>query len=343
LLADRVSKRLLMVLAEGLRAAAFFGLLLALLTDQVSLPLLALLGFMGAAGTVGFSVSLPAMVPALVPRDQLVAANGRLELARSMAFAAGPALAGALVSWAGGSPAFVLATILSLAALLLIWGLPKVHTEPTHQQRNIFKELREAALEVWQSKLQRPIFITAIIWNISWFVMQSVYVPFAVNSLGLTAQQVGFTLGTYGVGMVLGALAAPRVLRSMKFGRAIVVGPIFSVIASATMLLAVIWPNGVFPTLAFFFFGVGPIIWTITSTALRQAITPQNMLGRMTALYLTVNMGARPLGAAIGGSIGSIWGEPVSLLLALAGFTLQALIIFGSAAHRLIHLPQQNQ
>ena len=89
LLADRVSKRRLMVAAEGLRALAFLGLLLAVLTGQLSLALLAMLGFLGACGTVGFSVAAPALIPALVPREQLSAANGRLELARSAAFAAG--------------------------------------------------------------------------------------------------------------------------------------------------------------------------------------------------------------------------------------------------------------
>ena len=90
LLADRVSKRRLMVVAEALRTLAFVGLLLASLTDQVSIALLALLGFLGATGTVGFSVAAPALVPSLVPRELLGAANGRLELARSVAFAAGP-------------------------------------------------------------------------------------------------------------------------------------------------------------------------------------------------------------------------------------------------------------
>ena len=72
------------------------------LAGQLSLRLLALLGFVGAVGTVGYSVAAPALLPALVPPDALARANGRLELARSAAFAAGPALAGALVAWAGG-------------------------------------------------------------------------------------------------------------------------------------------------------------------------------------------------------------------------------------------------
>lgn len=98
--AARHSRHRLMVAAEALRA---LSLSLALLlwpvaSGRLSIALLAALGFAGASGTVGFSVAAPALVPALVPRDRLGAANSWLALARSAAFAAGPASAGAVVS-----------------------------------------------------------------------------------------------------------------------------------------------------------------------------------------------------------------------------------------------------
>ena len=114
-----------MVVAEALRALSLAGLLLGTATGQLSLLLLGALGFIGACGTVGFSVAAPALVPALVPRSSLGAANSRLELARSVAYAGGPALAGALVGWAGGGLAFGLATVLSMAAVGLLARLPE--------------------------------------------------------------------------------------------------------------------------------------------------------------------------------------------------------------------------
>ncbi len=340
LLADRVSKRRLMVVAEALRAAAFAGLLLAVLTGQLSLMLLAVLGFIGACGTVGFSVAAPALVPGLVPREQLAAANGRLELARSAAFAAGPALAGAMVSWAGAPPAFVLAAVLSVAALVLLVGLPEPVAATLAPRRHPLVELREGATVVWRSALLRPVLLTAVVWNVSWFVLQAAYVPYAVRSLGLGARAVGFTLAAYGVGMVVGALAAPRVLRALSFGRAVLLGPVVSVLAMVTMVATLAWPSAAVATLSFFFFGVGPIIWTISSTTLRQTVTPRAMLGRVTAIFLTVNTGARPLGAALGGWVGAQWGEAACLLLALLGFVLQALLVAVSAVAGLQRLPE---
>jgi predicted MFS family arabinose efflux permease len=338
LLADRSSRKRLMVLAEALRALSLFGLLLGALTGQLSMPLLALLGFVGAAGTVGFSVAAPALVPALVPRAQLAAANGRLELARSAAFAGGPALAGALVSAAGASSAFVLAAVLSISALLILRRLPEPERAAV-PARHPWTELKEGAALVWQHPLLRPILLTAVAWNIAWFVLQAAYVPYAIQSLGLSAREVGFTLASFGAGMVLGALAAPRVMAALPLGQVIVLGPVVSVLAAATMVCTLVWPSGLLAGFAFFLFGAGPIIWTISSTTLRQTVTPSAMLGRVTAIFLAVNMGARPLGAALGGVVGAGFGARACLVLALLGFVLQAAFIGLSAVRSLQRLP----
>src|ERR1700754_4621967 len=106
LLADRMSRRLLMAGSEALRAVALAAILLLIWLGALNLPLLALLGFAAVCGTVVYSVAAPALVPSLVSPEQLAAANARIELARTIAFASGPALGGALVGWLGASPAF---------------------------------------------------------------------------------------------------------------------------------------------------------------------------------------------------------------------------------------------
>jgi len=338
LLADRSSRRRLMVAAEALRALSLAGLLAATASGQLSLALLALLGFVGASGTVGFSVAAPALVPALVPRALLGVANSRLELARSAAFAAGPAAAGAVVSWAGAPAAFVLATVLSALAVALLLRLPEPPRTPA-PPRHPWLELKDGGRLVWGHPLLRAILLTAVAWNLSWFVLQAAYVPYAMRTLGLSAQAVGFTLASYGAGMVIGALAAPRVLAALPFGTVVVVGPAVSVAAMATMVATLLWPSGALAGFAFFLFGVGPILWTISSTTLRQTVTPQAMLGRVSSIFLTVNMGARPLGAALGGLVGAQWGAGACLVLALAGFVVQAVVIYASPVRRLQRLP----
>ena len=339
LMADRSSRKRLMVASEILRALALLALLAATLASGLSVGLLALLGFVGALGTVGFSVAAPALVPALVQREALAAANARLELARSAAYAGGPALAGALVAWAGASSAFVLAAILSVSAVGLLLRLPEPERSAA-APRHPLRELQDGARLVWQHDLLRPILLTSIAWNIAWFVLQAAYVPYALRVMGLSAATVGLTLACYGGGMVVGALAARSLVARMAFGRAVQLGPMVSVLAASTMASTLLLPSAWLAAAAFFLFGAGPIVWTITSTTLRQAITPGAMLGRVSAIFLTAGAGARPIGAALGGVVGAHWGEGACLWLALAGFVLQAVIITASAVRGLQVLPE---
>jgi predicted MFS family arabinose efflux permease len=339
LLADRTSRTRLMALAETLRALALLLLLALIVTGYVSIAALAIIGFMAAVGTVAFSVAAPSLVPALVQVEGLAQANGRLELARSAAFAAGPALAGALIAWTGASAAFVLSGMLSVAAVLCLRGITEP-ARPAMPARHPLLELQDGAKWVWQSDLLRPMMFCSVAWNISWFMLQAAYVPYAIHDLGLDASGVGVTLALYGVGMILGALLAPRVVRAMPFGQAILLGPYFSVLAAVTMALTLFWPQGWLAALSYFFFGVGPIIWTITSTTLRQTVTPRAMIGRVTSINIVASTGARPLGAALGGVLGVSFPVSVSLWCVVLGFGLQAIIISASKVRTLKRLPE---
>jgi MFS family permease len=338
-LADRTSRRRLMAAAEALRAAALFGVLVLAELGRLSGPLLALLGFLGASGTVAYSVAAPSLVPALVPRAALAAANGRLELARSAAFAAGPALAGALVGFAGGGLAFGLAAALSVAAAILLAGL-REPPRPAVPRRHPLHDLAEGARFVGGHPLLRPVLLTAVFFNTAFFVLQAVYVPYAVHQLGLSASAVGATLAAYGVGMVAAALLAPRVARALPFGTLLTVGPLAGVAASAVMLLTVWLPSFWLAALSFFLIGAGPILWTISSVTLRQAVTPEAMLGRVSAITTTATYGSRPLGAAIGALVGTLAGPEACLAIALLGFLVQAGVILSSPVPRLARLPE---
>jgi predicted MFS family arabinose efflux permease len=338
-LADRMSRRRLMVGAEALRAASLLAILCLLAGDVLNLPLLAAVGFVGAIGTVCYSVAAPALLPSIVPRAQLGLANRWLELARSVAYAGGPALGGAIVGWTGASAAYVIATVLSLLAVVLLAGLSdggRAERAPRHP----LAELREGAAFVLSHSLLRPILVTAVFFNTAWFVLQAVYVAYAIQNLGLTATGVGLTLGVYGAGMVAGAIAAPRLAGHLSFGAMIAIGPLAG-LAGAVVMLATLWvPSGAIAGAAFFLFGAGPILWTITTTTLRQAVTPLAMLGRVSALVMTATFGARPLGAALGAIVAAKSGVAACLIIAAVGFLIQFLVIAASHVPRLRTLPE---
>lgn len=338
LLTDRISRRLLMAGSEALRAASLAAILLLIWLGWLTLPLLALLGFIAVCGTVAYSVAAPALVPSLVPAQLLPAANARIELARTVAFAGGPALGGALVGWAGAAPAFAFAAALSAAAVVLLW---EVH-EPARQsaaRRHPLQDIREGAAFVLHHTLLRPLFVTQFIFNVGSFLLLAVFVPYAVHHLGLSATGVGATLAMYGAGMVVGALLATRVMRRLAFGTVIGLGPVTGLVASAVMALTAFVPTPLLAALSFFLLGAGPILWVISTTTLRQSVTPPRLLGRVSAINI-LSYGARPLGSALGAVGGGLFGAESCLYLAVGIFGVQALVILLSPAVALERQPE---
>ena len=163
--------------------------------------------------------------------------------------------------------------------------------------------------------------------------------PYAVRHLGLTATGVGTTLAMYGVGMVVGALAATRVMRRLSFGTVIGLGPVTGFVAAAVMALTSVVPTPLLAGFSFFLLGVGPSLWVISTTTLRQSVTPPRLLGRASAINI-MSYGARPLGAALGAVVGGLYGAEACLYLAVVIFGAQALVILMSPAVALTRQPE---
>jgi len=274
-----------------------------------------------------------------VPPQALPAANARIELARTIAFASGPALGGALVGWIGAAPAFGAAAALSILAVILLSGLSEPTRAPVVRRRNPWQEITEGAAFVFHHDLLRPVFVTQFIFNSASFLILAVFVPYAVRQFGLPAAGIGIVLGMYGFGMVAGALVATRLMRLISFGHVIGLGPVAGLAAAGVMALTTVFPTPLLAALSFFILGAGPIIWVISTTTLRQAVTPPRLLGRVSAINIMA-YGARPLGAGLGALVGGVWGAEACLYLAVGVFALQAMLIWMSQAVSLTRQPE---
>jgi hypothetical protein len=126
----------------------------------------------------------------------------------------------------------------------------------------------------------------------------------------------------------------------VPFGRLVVVGPACGLLAALLVLATVAVPQPVLAGLGLFLFGAGPVLWTIATTTLRQAVTPQPMLGRVSAVVMTATFGARPLGAALGALLAGAGGAEAALALSGLLFAGQLLAILASPVPGLRALPQ---
>src|SRR5260221_44674 len=250
----------------------------------------------------------------------------QIALARTIALASGPALGGVLAGWVGAAPAFGFAAALSVIAVVLLSGIYEPARSPA-PRRHPLQEIKEGAAFVLHHPLLRPVFITQFIFNTASFLLLAVFVPYAVRRLGLSATGVGTTLAMYGVGMVAGALLATRVIRRLPFGTVIGLGPVTGFAAAAVMALPTCVPSPLLAGLSFFLLGAGPILWVISTTTLRQSVTPPRLLGRVSAINI-MSYGARPLGSALGAIVGGFFGAGACLYLPAPIFAPQAAGVF---------------
>lgn len=336
-LTDRLPRRSMLVAAELLRASCFAIILLLLLGGFLSLPALAILSFIGGAGAVAYSVTLPGTTPLLVERQALAVANSRLELARSIAFTVGPSVAGLVYAAVGGGFAYAIALVLSLSATGLVTLIPLQRPALTH--RHLLRELKEGFSFTFTNIHLRPVLLTAVIFNLSWFIFQAAFVPYAASHLHMKAANVGTSMAIGGVGMLCGALLTPRLARVLTFGNLVIVGPIGGFIGAAFMAGSVLIAAKPMVWAGFFFFGAGPVVWAAATATLRQAVTPVTLIGRVSAVITTFTFGARPLGALIATVIAVRWGASACIWAALVGFSIQLGVILLSGIRRLARVP----
>ncbi|MEB5485434.1 MFS transporter, partial [Burkholderia pseudomallei] len=268
----------------------------------------------------------------------LARANGAIELARSAAYSAGPAIGAALVDRIGAQWAYGFAAALSAHAVLLIVRLPDVRA-PAAPRKRFVAELLDGARFVRRDRHLRPMIVTAVFFNVGFFTLQAVYVPYAVRHLALGASQIGMTFAAYGIGMMGGAALASAIARRVRFGVVLTIGPVGGLVASLVMAVSIFAPSFWLAASSFFLLGAGPILWSVASTTLRQAITPPAMLGRVCAINGTATYGARPLGALVGAVVAARFGIDACIWASVGGFVIQAAVIVRSAVSRLERIP----
>lgn len=321
-IADRVSRKKLMIIIEIVRATAIFILFYLTFSGSLSINKIALFGFFIAMGTVIYSVASPALVASFVIKEQLINANRSIEIAKSVAFTAGPALGGILASYLSGGLAFILAFLLSIVSAVFLICLPK---EPLIEKsgRNVIQELCDGLIFLIKNKYLMPITITAFVFNLSQYLLLSIFAYYVINNLSFTSFEVGASLSLIGLGMLIGSFLYKIISKKINFGLQLSLGPISAFMASILIFLTLIYSAKILVFVAFFFFGFGPIIWTISTVSLRQLVTPSNMIAKVSSVIMTVTFGARPLGAAIGVYISANFGVKSFIFAVLIGFLIQ--------------------
>jgi predicted MFS family arabinose efflux permease len=226
----------------------------------------------------------------------------------------------------------------SIISLLLI-RLPE--QRPPRTERRLSAELSEGLRFVVGNRYLRVVAAVGATGNFFISATLSMFVLYAVRDRGISPGLLGVILSASGVGGFLGAVSTSKLIRRFRVGPTYVVG--MSVMYCSPLLIpAAQGPSVVLATLytmAFFFAYVGFSVANVTAISLRQAITPESLMGRMNAAMRTVMFGLAALGGPFGGLMGVWLGLHGALWVSTIGSALLLVPLFFSPVGRLRQMP----
>jgi MFS family permease len=305
-LLDRLDRRRVMWTVDAARFAVVGGLAMAVLADEVSIALLAAVGFLLGTGQTLVDTGAHSILPALVSREaqRLERANGRLVGTQVVTQElAGPPVGGFLFSAAAWIPFVVDAVTFAAGSALVAtirghFGPAQGQLDPAGRRTTLRVEIAEGLRWLAAHRVLRTTAAMVAIVNLLAAAGGAVMVLFAQEKLGLDAVGFGLLLGGSAVGGVLGSLVAARTVRVVGTARIV----IWTMVLSALAFL--VFGLSSDPWLAGAMFGlVGflTVVFNVVLGSLRQALTPDRLLGRVISAYRLFSYGVVPLGSLLGG------------------------------------------
>jgi MFS family permease len=313
--ADRLPKRALLLGVEGVRVAAAGTAGLLAVTGALQLWHLAVIAFVLGAAEAFFFPAYSAILPTLLPADELLAANGVEGTLRPVAQQAlGPALAGLLVGAFAPSIALLLAgAIYGVAAVTLV-AMRAVSVPPVGERSSVLGDLAEGFRYLFRTGWLFATLAFATLYVLVLIGPFEVLLPFAVrDQTGGGASSFALVLGAFGVGGAVGSL----VVSSWRLPRRYltVMNLLWGAGAAPLALIGLTTQLWVMAAAALVVGFTGSAAMVIWGTLLQRRVPP-HLLGRVSSLDFFVSLALMPISMAVAGPVGELLGIPMTFVLA---------------------------
>jgi predicted MFS family arabinose efflux permease len=289
----------------------------------------------GLAG-VFFQAACPPFLLGIVPREQLVTANARMQGSQSAAQVSGPPISGVLVQVIGAASAVVVDAVSFLVCMLALAAVRAEEPAAVRSRSSVRAEVAEGLRYTAGSPVLRYLATVATLANFLLTALGALEIVFLVRVVGVPAGDVGVLLAITGVGGLAGALLTGRLQR--LFGTSLIARATLACTAPFAMLLPLTHRG---TGLVLFALGAlvpcfGLVVIGITFASIRQLACPHQMLGRVTSVNRLLMSVSMPVGALVGGILGEHFGIRDALIAITAALSAVAL---GSAAGSLWGVP----
>ena len=317
-LLDRVRKLPIVIAADFGRGLALLAIPIAAFTHVLSIDILYAVGFLCGVQNVVGGAAYQVLLAQLAGRKRLVEANAKITLGETSSALVGPGLAGLLIQALTAPFAIVLDAMTFFASALMLRRVEAANDVVHAGARgSVWAEIHEGLLLVWRSRTLLALALVAGLWQLLHHMQLAVLILFATRELGLSPGSIGVAYMFGGVGCVIAAANAERLSNRFGVGSIIVHGLLLT--AFGWQAFGLVSGPPLTATLALgvgmLVFDFGAVLYGINYLALRQAITPDRLLGRMTATMRFCTVAAAPVGSLIGGSLATAIGLRTTLLV----------------------------
>lgn len=343
-LLDRVRKLPVVIFCDLTRGIALLLIPIAAFTNLLSIEVLYAVGFFCGVQNVIGGAAHQVLLANLAGRRRLVEASAKISLGETSAALVGPGLAGILIQALTAPFAILLDALAFLGASLLLRRV-KPERDVVHpgKRSSVWSEILEGLRLVRHNRTLLGLAWICAAWQVLHHMQLAVFVLFATRELGLSAGAIGFAFMFGGAGCVLAAMSAERLSARYGVGQVILLGLMLTVAGWVAygLISGPVWFATIALGLGLLLFDFGGVLWGINYIALRQAITPDRLLGRMTATMRFLTVAAAPVGSLIGGALASIIGLRGTLgAIAVLGVVLAAAAILWSPVRQHRTLPE---
>lgn len=302
---DRLPRRPILIAGDLGRALLLVTIPVAWAFGGLTLGQLYLVAFGTGILTVFFDIAWAAYLPALVDRSRLLEGNSRMELTRSGAQMTGPIVAGELIHLIQAPAAIVVDTLSFLGSVFFVSRIRRAEplvARRSGSSRRMRDEVREGLSYVLGHELLLPIAVTTALSNLSLAMGGAVYMIYVLRVLHLPVGMLSLVLGLGNLGFLIGAVSAKRMARRFGLGPTIVGAAATFGLPLMFVLMAPVGPRAVpFLVVGGVIGSFGSVAYGINQVSLRQSVTPDELLGRMTATMRFLVMGVMPVGSLVGG------------------------------------------
>ena len=315
---DRVDRRRMMIATDVARAVVIASIVVLAGLDMLAVWWIYVVGFVSSTLKICFDAGEFAAIPSLVGTDDLVKANGRIQASYSAALFFGPLMAGSLLAVAPIQTVLLfdaLSFLVSALALALVRGSFNTTDGGQKTLTSLRQDVVEGLRYVFSHPILRNISIMMALINFLAATTQSQLVLFAKERLGASDAQVGFLYSAGALGIVVLSLAAGPVRERVSFSKAALGGLMMDgLLITVLALISSYWLAAPVWALAS---GFG-IFFNINTSSLRQAIVPNQLLGRINSIAAVLAWSAIPLGSLLGG-LAIEWTQNVALVYGAIG------------------------